>query len=77
MTTYAAPLRDMQFILHEVLDVSKYSNLPGFADASRDVVDAILEEAGKLAGEVLHPINHSGDQEGCTRLDDGSVKTPK
>ncbi|MEE2691151.1 MAG: acyl-CoA dehydrogenase C-terminal domain-containing protein [Pseudomonadota bacterium] len=77
MTAYAAPLRDMQFILHDVLDVSKYSNLPGFADASRDVVDAILEEAGKLAGEVLHPINHSGDQEGCTRLDDGSVKTPK
>ena len=77
MTSYAAPLRDMQFILHEMLDISKYSNLPGFADASSDVVDAILEEGAKFAGAVLHPLNHSGDKEGCTRHSDGSVTTPK
>ncbi len=77
MTVYNAPLRDMQFILHDVLDISKYSNLPGFADATPDVVDAILEEGGKLASNVLHPINQSGDHEGCTRKADGSVTTPK
>ncbi|MEL7487699.1 MAG: acyl-CoA dehydrogenase family protein, partial [Pseudomonadota bacterium] len=77
MTVYHAPVRDMQFILHDVLQISKYSNLPGFADASEDVVDAILEEGAKLAGEVLHPINQSGDHEGCVRHDDGSVTTPK
>jgi hypothetical protein len=77
MTAYAAPLRDMQFVLHDVLGISKYSNLPGFADATPDVIDAILEEGGKLAADVLHPINQSGDHEGCTRLSDGAVKTPK
>ncbi|WP_425409615.1 acyl-CoA dehydrogenase C-terminal domain-containing protein [Hyphococcus sp.] len=77
MTTYNAPLKDMQFVLNDVLQVSKYSNLPGFADASEDVVEAILEEGAKLAANVLHPINQSGDKEGCTRHDDGSVTTPK
>ncbi len=77
MTAYAAPLRDMQFVLHDVLGISRYSNLPGFADATPDVIDAILEEGGKLASDVLHPVNQSADQEGCTRLADGSVKTPK
>ena len=77
MTVYAAPLRDMQFVLHDVLGISRYSNLPGFADATPDVIDAILEEGGKLAADVLHPINQSGDHEGCTRSADGSVKTPK
>ena len=77
MTEYVAPTKDMQFILNDVLQVSKYSNLPGFADASEDVIGAILEEGGKLASEVLHPLNGSGDKEGCTRNDDGSVTTPK
>ena len=77
MTTYDAPIKDMQFVLNDVLQISKYSNLPGFADASEDVVEAILEEGAKLASNVLHPINHSGDKEGCTRHDDGSVTTPK
>ncbi len=77
MTVYNAPLRDMQFILHDVLDISRYSNLPGFADATPDVVDAILKEGGKLASNVLHPVNQSGDHEGCTRHPDGSVTTPK
>ena len=77
MTVYNAPLRDMQFVIHDVLDISKYSNLPGFADATPDVVDAILEEGAKLASNVLHPINQSGDHEGCTRHADSSVTTPK
>ena len=68
MTTYEAPLNDMQFVLNEVLQISKYSNLPGFSEASDDVVAAILEEGAKLASNVLHPINHSGDKEGCTPL---------
>ncbi len=76
MTVYNAPTRDMQFLLHDVLQIGKYSNLPGFADASEDVVNAIIEEGGKLASNVLHPLNHVGDQEGCVRNDDGSVKTP-
>jgi hypothetical protein len=77
MTVYNAPIRDMQFVLNDVLQISKYQNLPGFADATEDVVSAILEEGAKLTGEVLHPINHSGDREGCTWSPDGSVKTPK
>ncbi|NOX93522.1 MAG: acyl-CoA dehydrogenase [Alphaproteobacteria bacterium] len=77
MTTYNAPLKDMQFVLNDVLQISKYSNLPGFADAPEDIVEAILEEGAKLAGNVLHPINQSGDKEGCTRHEDGSVTTPK
>ncbi|MBY0423165.1 MAG: acyl-CoA dehydrogenase C-terminal domain-containing protein, partial [Parvularculaceae bacterium] len=72
-----APIRDIQFVLHDVLQISKYQNLPGFADAPRDVVDAILEEGGKLASEVLHPLNHSGDREGCTWRQGGVVTTPK
>ena len=76
MTAYTAPVREMQFILHDVLQISKYSNLPGFADAPEDVVNAILEEGAKLAGNVLHPINSSGDKQGCIRNDDGSVKAP-
>ncbi len=77
MTAYEAPLKDMQFVLNDVLQISKYANLPGFADASEDMIAAILEEGGKLAANVLHPINQSGDKEGCTRHDDGSVTTPK
>ena len=77
MTTYSPPIRDMQFVINDVLQISRFSNLPGFADATEDMISAILEEGGKLAANVLHPINHSGDQEGCTRHADGSVTTPK
>jgi len=77
MTRYDAPVRDMQFVLNDVLDVTRYSNLPGFADASLDVIEAILEEGAKLASNVLHPINQSNDKEGCARHEDGSVTTPK
>jgi hypothetical protein len=77
MTSYAAPIRDMQFLLHEVFEIERYSNLPGFSEASADVVDAILEEGAKFSAEVLHPLNHSGGREGCRCLADGSVTTPK
>ena len=77
MTTYNAPLKDMQFVLNDVLQLSKYSNLPSFSEASEDVIEAILEEGAKMTSNVLHPINLSGDQEGCTRHEDGSVTTPK
>jgi len=74
---YSAPVRDMKFILHDVLNIEKHSNLPGFADATPDVVDAILEEGGKFASEVLHPLNEVGDKQGC-KLDPEThaVKTP-
>ena len=77
MPSYSAPVKDMNFILNEVLNISKYSNLPGYADATPDLIAAILEEGAKICENELAPLNLSGDQEGCTRSDDGSVTTPK
>ena len=77
MPSYQAPVGDVLFLLNDVFHWERYSNLPGFADASPDVVAAILEEGGKLANEVLQPVNQSGDREGCKRNEDGSVTTPK
>ena len=76
MTTYTAPIADFKFVLNDLLGLDRYSNLPGFEEVSPDLVDAILEEAGKVASEVLHPINQSGDIEGC-HWDNGVVTTPK
>lgn len=77
MPSYRAPVEDTNFVLNDVLNYQRYNNLPGFADASPDVVEAILSEGAKLAEGTLFPVNHSGDQEGCIRASDGSVKTPK
>lgn len=76
MPRYDAPIRDMRFILQEVLQIQNYSNLPGFEEVTPDLVDAILEEGGKFAKEVLHPLSAVGDRQGCIRNADGSVKTP-
>lgn len=77
MPTYRAPVKDMNFILNDVLDISQYSHLPGYEDASPDLIAAILEEGAKFCENELAPLNLSGDQEGCTRAEDGSVTTPK
>ena len=77
MPSYKAPLEDVGFLLNDVFQFDRYNNLPGFADASADVREAILGEAAKLSEEVLQPLNRVGDLEGCKRNDDGSVTTPK
>jgi acyl-CoA dehydrogenase len=76
MPTYKAPVDDVQFLLNDVFHMERYGNLPGFSDASPDTLAAILEEAAKLAEEVVQPLNRVGDIEGCKRHDDGSVTTP-
>ena len=74
MPTFAAPTRDLQFVLQDLLKVSE-QDIPGFADLDADFTSAVLEEAGKIANEVLAPLNAIGDKEGCT-LENGVVWTP-
>ena len=74
MPTYTAPTKDMQFVLHDVLNVSA-SDIPGYSELDADFTSAVLEEAGKLNFEVIAPLNVVGDQEGC-RLENGVVYTP-
>ena len=73
---YAAPVKDQTFLLRDVLKIDRYANLPGFADASMDLVAQVLEEGGRFAEEVIAPINRTGDREGCTRHEDGTVTAP-
>jgi alkylation response protein AidB-like acyl-CoA dehydrogenase len=75
MPSYTAPVKDAQFVLHEVLNITQ-SGVPGCEDLDRDFTDAILEAAGKVASEILAPLNAVGDTEGC-HLENGVVRTPK
>ena len=66
MAQYNAPLRDLQFVLHELLNVEQtLKTLPKYVETDRALIDQVLEEGGKFASEVLFPLNHSGDREGC------------
>ena len=75
MADYQAPLLDMRFVLNEVLDAAQLSQLPGLEAATPDVVEAILEEAGKMAAGAIGVLNRTGDEQG-SQLVDGEVKTP-
>ncbi len=74
MPIYNAPTKDIQFVLHDLLKVSE-QDIPGFEDLDRDFTNAVVEEAGKVASEVLHPLNVVGDKEGCV-MENGVVRTP-
>jgi alkylation response protein AidB-like acyl-CoA dehydrogenase len=76
MPIYTAPTRDTRFIVNEMLDLASYGNLPGFENATPDMIDTVVNEAGKFCSEVLAPLNQIGDEQGCTRNEDGSVTTP-
>lgn len=75
MPQYTAPVQDMQFVLHNVLGISA-QDVAGYSDLDESFTAAVLEEAGKIARDVLAPLNASGDREGC-RLENGVVRTPK
>lgn len=75
MPSYRAPLDDIHFLLHDVHNVAQLAQLPAFAEATPDVIDAVLAEAATVCEELLFPLNQSGDAEGC-RYENGEVKTP-
>lgn len=76
MASYAAPLRDMRFVYHELMDGAALRGLPGYEEIDADLVDNILEEAAKFCENELQPLNRSGDEEGC-RFEAGQVFTPR
>ncbi len=75
MTAYHAPLEDLRFVLDQVVDMAGIAELPGYQEATPDLVAAVLEEAGKMAGELLGPLNHPGDRQGAV-YENGVVRTP-
>ena len=75
MPTYTPPVKDIQFVLHDLLKVSE-SKTPGYDELDRDFTNAVLEEAGKIAANVLQPLNTVGDEQGC-KLENGVVRTPE
>lgn len=75
MATYKAPIRDMQFVMYELMNADKLSEMPGFEEATRDLIDPVMEEASKITQDVLFPLNRSGDEEECQWVD-GKVTTP-
>lgn len=76
MPTYSAPIENIKFILHDVLNAEDLTSIPGFEDATADLVNQIIEEGAKLCENTLFPINQSGDEEGCI-FKEGEVTTPK
>jgi len=76
MPVYKAPVDEVTFLLHDVFRLDRHNNLPGFAEATPDVVEAVLAEAAKFSEAVLMPLNRVGDKEGCHRNADGAVTTP-
>jgi len=74
MPSYTAPIKDIQFVLHDLLKVSE-QDIAGYDELDRDFTSAVLEEAGKIASEVLAPLNAVGDTEGCT-YENGVIRTP-
>ena len=75
MQTYKAPLRDMRFVVHELNDSASLAALRGLEEVTPDLIDSVLEEAAKVAEQVIAPTNMIGDEEGC-RLENGVVRTP-
>ncbi|TMG98030.1 MAG: acyl-CoA dehydrogenase, partial [Betaproteobacteria bacterium] len=75
MSTYRAPMQEMQFVMNELAGLEQVGKLPGYEDATPDTVTAILEEASKFATEVLDPLNAIGDREGATWQEGGKVRT--
>ena len=76
MPQYTPPVRDTRFVLDHVIGIDRYANLPGFENATPDMIEAVLDQGGQFVAEVLFPLNQTGDQQGCTRHEDGSVTTP-
>ncbi|MBT8086807.1 MAG: acyl-CoA dehydrogenase C-terminal domain-containing protein [Gammaproteobacteria bacterium] len=77
MTAYKAPLRDIRFVMQDLLNIDKhYQSLPNCDEVNQELIDAILTEASKFSEEVVAPLNAVGDEVGCTMLDDGEVRTP-
>jgi alkylation response protein AidB-like acyl-CoA dehydrogenase len=74
MPSYTAPVKDMQFLLHDVLKISE-ADIPGYGDLERSFTEAVFDEAAKVASEILAPLNPVGDREGCV-LENGVVRTP-